>query len=95
MSGSCESACFSNDNKFLFTEGEECEIYQWDLTSRKLFSRISDEGCVKNTSIEISRNNNLLATGCSSGVVNIYKLSKNAENVYKLENNSKPAKVFL
>ena len=89
MSGSADSACFSADERFLYTEGEECEIYQWDLGTRKLLNRVLDEGCVKNTGLCISANNGLLATGCTSGVVNVYRAE---EGTGKLSSEH-PAKV--
>lgn len=87
MSGSADSACFSADGRYLFSEGEECELYQWDLATRKLLCRIRDEGCVKNTSLCASSNGELLATGCSSGVVNLYSTKG------KLQQDEKPVKV--
>lgn len=76
MSGSADSACFSADGRYLFTEGSESEIYQWELGSQKLFKRIQDEGCVKNTGLCVSPNGQYLASGCSSGVVNVYNIEK-------------------
>eukprot|EP00831_Metopus_contortus_P051650 TRINITY_DN43371_c0_g1_i1.p1 TRINITY_DN43371_c0_g1~~TRINITY_DN43371_c0_g1_i1.p1 ORF type:complete len:263 (-),score=45.20 TRINITY_DN43371_c0_g1_i1:35-823(-) len=70
MSGCGDSACFSPDGKYLYTEGEEREIYQWDLSTRKLLKREADEGSVKNTVLCAS--GGFLATGCTSGVVNVY-----------------------
>jgi hypothetical protein len=73
MSGSADAACFSADGRYLYTEGDEKEIYQWDLNTHKLFARILDEGCVKATALALSANGGMLASGCSSGVVNVYK----------------------
>lgn len=73
MSGSADSACFSADNRYLLTSGEECEIYQWDLTARKLLNRTQDIGCLKNTALAMTNNGSLIATGCTSGIVNIYR----------------------
>lgn len=90
MSGSADSACFSSDNRYLLTSGEECEIYQWDLNTRKLLNRIQDIGCLKNTAVAMTGDSSLVATGCSSGIVNVYR-TQEPNHVIPLE--SQPIKV--
>ena len=73
MSGSADTASFSADGRYLYTEGDENEIYQWDLNTHKLMARMQDEGCVKATALAVAANGGILASGCTSGVVNVYK----------------------
>lgn len=44
----------------------------WDMDSRMCVHRFYDDGCIDGTSITMSPNNQYLACGSSSGVVNIY-----------------------
>ena len=47
-------------------------MYVWDIRSRDCIHRFTDEGCVKGTTLGVSPNGQFIATGSSSGVVNIY-----------------------
>ncbi len=49
------------------------EVYIWDLKTQDCLHRFHDDGCIRGTAIDISRNNRYLATGSDSGVVNVYK----------------------
>ena len=44
MNGSCEGAVLSNNQKYLYSVGDQAEIYQWDLRTRKVVTKIADEG---------------------------------------------------
>ena len=92
MSGSADSACFSSDNRYLLTSGEECEIYQWDLNTRKLLHRTQDVGCLKNTTLSMTNDQSLIATGCTSGVVNVYRTQ---EPNHTLPSDTRPIKVTI
>jgi len=73
MNGSCHSACFSQDDHYLFTVGDQADIYQWDLRQRKCIAKLQDEGSFQSTCIEISPDNKYLATSSKMGTVNIYE----------------------
>ena len=45
------------------------------MTTRDCIHRFIDDGCTKGTSIAVSHDNNFLACGSKSGVVNIYEPS--------------------
>ncbi len=49
------------------------EVYIWDLKAQDCLHRFFDDGCIRGTAIDVSRNNRYLATGSDSGVVNIYR----------------------
>lgn len=40
MNGTCEAACFSPCERYLYTVGDQAEIYQWDLNMRKCINKI-------------------------------------------------------
>ena len=73
MNGSCESVCFSPDDRYMFTVGDQAEIYQWDLNTRKIVSKTSDEGSFSTTHIAMSPDGRNIATGSKMGVVNFFK----------------------
>ena len=73
MNGSCNSLCFSPDDRYLFSAGDQAEIYQWDLLSKRCVAKYSDEGSFNTTHIAMSPDGRLLATGSYMGVVNVYK----------------------
>uniref|UniRef100_A0A1B6DTA7 U3 small nucleolar RNA-associated protein 18 homolog n=1 Tax=Clastoptera arizonana TaxID=38151 RepID=A0A1B6DTA7_9HEMI len=72
--------CFTVDGLKLYSFGDNGEIYVWDMNSRLCIHRFTDEGCFKGTTIAISPNNQLLACGSGSGIVNIYQTATALEN---------------
>ena len=76
MNGSAEVGCFSQDESYLYTAGDEGEIYVWDLVARKCIQRIADEGGFKITCLDASPDSKYLAAGSKSGTCNIYLLSQ-------------------
>ncbi|KAJ3105561.1 U3 snoRNP protein [Phlyctochytrium planicorne] len=75
MNGSVRAIEFSKDGKYLYSIGGDGEIYQWDLASRSCTHRFHDEGSLKVSTLSISADNSMLATGSNSGIVNVYNLS--------------------
>ena len=73
MNDWCRELRFSRDGGSLYTFGEGGEVYIWDVRSYDCLHKFQDEGCVVGTALDISSHH--LATGSSSGVVNIYSLS--------------------
>lgn len=47
----------------------------WDMNARTCMNRFYDDGCIGGTSIAVSPNNQYLACGSSSGVINIYDVA--------------------
>ncbi|XP_071043072.1 U3 small nucleolar RNA-associated protein 18 homolog [Parasteatoda tepidariorum] len=72
MNGEVVAITFSNDGSKLYSHGDCGEVYIWDLNTRKCILKFTDEGCITGTAINISPNNQFLATGSDSGIVNIY-----------------------
>lgn len=77
MNGSCNYLCFSPDDKYLFAVGDQAEIYQWDLQSKKCVAKYSDEGSFNSTQVTMSPDGRLLATANYMGAVNIYRYDPN------------------
>jgi U3 small nucleolar RNA-associated protein 18 len=66
------SASFSSDGQTLTTIGDDGEIYVWDSRTRACRFRKPDVSGINGTAIALSPNNQFLATGGTSGVVNVY-----------------------
>lgn len=56
MNGSCNSIVFSKDERFLWSVGDEAEIYQWDLVKRRCVKKIADEGGFNTVKLALSPN---------------------------------------
>ncbi|KAI8907315.1 WD40-repeat-containing domain protein [Gorgonomyces haynaldii] len=73
-----EALCmqFSSDKKTLYSMDADCYVYRFDLESRECTGKFIDHGCIKPSAIAISPDEQWIATGQDSGVVNIYSMSK-------------------
>lgn len=85
MNGSCEAACFSPDDRYLFTAGDQAEVYQWDLRMRRCLNKLADEGSFSTTCIDVSPNGRFLATGSKMGSVNMYALNESYEEAFGVQ----------
>jgi len=79
LNGSCTSASFSPDGKYLFTAGDQGDIFQWDLrstsaTKHQCVSKTNDVGNFHTTALEVSPDGKYLASGSKMGTVNIFEL---------------------
>ena len=75
MNGSCQTVAFSPDERYLFSAGDEAEIYQWDLGTRKCVGRVADTGGFSSVKLAVSPNGQLLASGSKMGSVNLFQIS--------------------
>ncbi|PIK49694.1 putative U3 small nucleolar RNA-associated protein 18-like [Apostichopus japonicus] len=64
--------CFSSDGSRLFSVGDECKVYVWDVNNRRCVHMFEDDGCTLGTSISASDNGQYIAVGSDSGIVNLY-----------------------
>lgn len=67
------SVTFNNDCGQLYCCSSEGEIIVWDLLTYRALKKFYDEGCVTASCLTISPCGQLLATGSSEGIVNIYQ----------------------
>ena len=81
MNDWCQNVRFSRDGCHLYSVGEGGEVYIWDTRSQDCLAKFQDEGCVVGTAVDVSSHH--LATGSSSGVVNIY--SSNNHQLFKIK----------
>ncbi|KAF9582261.1 U3 snoRNP protein [Lunasporangiospora selenospora] len=72
MNGNVRAVAWSSDSKFLFSVGGDAEIYQWNVGSGKVAHRFLDEGGFKPTCIAVSPNDEFVAVGSKTGIVNVY-----------------------
>ena len=77
MNGSCRGAAFSPCENYMYGVGDQAEIYQFDLRMRKCVSRVGDLGQCSSTSLAVSANGALIATGGKMGTVNLFKVNDN------------------
>lgn len=75
LNGSVCSAGFTADGNTIFSSSEDGEVFVWDVQSSRCVKKFTDEGCVRATSLCVSRDGRYLACGSQSGVVNIYSQS--------------------
>ncbi|XP_008102765.1 U3 small nucleolar RNA-associated protein 18 homolog [Anolis carolinensis] len=72
INGKAAASTFSPDGSKIYTHSAEGEVFIWDVKSRRCLNRFTDEGCLRGTSITVSKNSQYVACGSSSGVVNVY-----------------------
>ena len=75
MNGTCNSIVFSKDERFLWSVGDEAEIYQWDLLKRRCIKKVADEGGFHTVKLALSPNGLLLATASKMGTINLFNVS--------------------
>lgn len=77
MNGGVRGGTYTKDGALLYTTGDEGRIMVWDVRKRGCVASFMDDGCLHGTSLSMSPDNNYLATGANSGVVNVYDASNN------------------
>nr|XP_056713192.1 U3 small nucleolar RNA-associated protein 18 homolog [Euleptes europaea] len=90
INGRAIASSFSPDGRKIYTHSDEGEVFIWDVKSRRCLHRFTDEGCLRGTSIAVSKNGQYVACGSSSGVVNVY-----AHDDCLRKTNPKPLKAIM
>ncbi|XP_074650056.1 U3 small nucleolar RNA-associated protein 18 homolog [Tubulanus polymorphus] len=72
MNGQIDAITFNPSGDRMFSHGDDGEVYVWDVNNRSCVHKFCDDGCVKGTSLAVSSNQQYLACGSSSGIVNVY-----------------------
>uniref|UniRef100_A0A8C6YZE6 U3 small nucleolar RNA-associated protein 18 homolog n=1 Tax=Nothoprocta perdicaria TaxID=30464 RepID=A0A8C6YZE6_NOTPE len=88
--GRCTASAFTPDSSKIYTYSKEGEVFIWDVKSRKCLHKFEDEGSLGGKCIAVSRNNQYVACGSTSGVVNLY-----TTEVCLREKNPKPVKAIM
>jgi U3 small nucleolar RNA-associated protein 18 len=93
INGSVNSVCFDRNDTYLYTVGDQSEIYVFDLrNSRRCVNKINDSGNFNTTYMDISPDGSYIATGANSGHVNLYTTDQirdgniNVEPIKTVEN---------
>jgi len=55
MNGSCSSVAFTSDSRYMFTVGDQADIYQWDLRMQKCLQKTADVGNDSCTVVDVSQ----------------------------------------
>ncbi|XP_051948599.1 U3 small nucleolar RNA-associated protein 18 homolog [Xyrauchen texanus] len=63
ISGNVCAAAFAADSSKIFTNSEEGEVFVWDVRTSKCLNKFADDGCVRGTSLALSRDGMYLACG--------------------------------
>ncbi|KAI4889709.1 hypothetical protein NFI96_019411 [Prochilodus magdalenae] len=90
INGNVCATAFTGDGSKIFSNSDEGEVYIWDVRSGKCMHRFVDEGCVRGTSMAVSRDGLYVACGSQSGVVNIY-----SQKTCLQESSPKPLKAVM
>ncbi|XP_054026925.1 U3 small nucleolar RNA-associated protein 18 homolog [Dryobates pubescens] len=72
INGRCAASAFTPDSRQVYSYSKEGEVFIWDVRSRKCLHKFEDEGSLEGKCIAVSRNNQYVACGSASGVVNLY-----------------------
>ncbi|XP_005016103.3 U3 small nucleolar RNA-associated protein 18 homolog [Anas platyrhynchos] len=90
VNGRSTASAFTSDSSKVYSYSKEGEVFIWDVRSRKCLHKFEDEGSLEGKSIAVSKNNQYVACGSVSGVVNLY-----TTDVCLKENNPKPVKAIM
>ncbi|XP_064323456.1 U3 small nucleolar RNA-associated protein 18 homolog [Phalacrocorax carbo] len=90
VNGRCTACAFTPDSSKVYSYSKEGEVFIWDVRSRKCLHKFEDEGSLEGKCIAVSRNNQYVACGSASGVVNLY-----TTDVCLKENHPKPVKAIM
>ncbi|KAM4674194.1 U3 small nucleolar RNA-associated protein 18 homolog isoform 5-T10 [Amazona ochrocephala] len=72
VNGRCTASAFTPDSSKVYSYSKEGEVFIWDVRSRKCLHKFEDEGSLEGKCIALSKNNQYVACGSASGVVNLY-----------------------
>ncbi|XP_009092830.3 U3 small nucleolar RNA-associated protein 18 homolog [Serinus canaria] len=90
VNGRCTASAFTPDSSKIYSYSKEGEVFIWDVRSRKSLHKFEDEGSLEGKCIAVSKNNQYVACGSSSGVVNLY-----TTDTCLKENRPKPVKSIM
>ncbi|XP_042658555.1 U3 small nucleolar RNA-associated protein 18 homolog [Tyto alba] len=90
VNGRCTASAFTPDSSKIYSYSKEGEVFIWDVRSRKCLHKFEDEGSLEGKCIAVSKNNQYVACGSTSGVVNLY-----TTDVCLKENHPKPVKAIM
>ncbi|KAM6194121.1 U3 small nucleolar RNA-associated protein 18 homolog [Sarcoramphus papa] len=90
INGRCTASVFTPDSSKIYSYSKEGEVFIWDVRSRKCLHKFEDEGSLEGKCIAVSKNNQYVACGSASGVVNLY-----TTDVCLKENRPKPVKAIM
>ncbi|GAB0197691.1 U3 small nucleolar RNA-associated protein 18 [Grus japonensis] len=90
VNGRCTASAFTPDSSKIYSYSKEGEVFIWDVRSRKCLHKFEDEGSLEGKCIAVSKNNQYVACGSASGVVNLY-----TTDVCLKEKHPKPVKAIM
>ncbi|KAM7089420.1 U3 small nucleolar RNA-associated protein 18 homolog [Ciconia maguari] len=90
VNGRCTASAFTPDSSKIYSYSKEGEVFIWDVRSRKCLHKFEDEGSLEGKCIAVSKNNQYVACGSASGVVNLY-----TTDVCLKEKRPKPVKAIM
>lgn len=88
MNSGVVTVVFDSENN-LWSLGLDGTLYLWDMKTMECIKQFNDQGCIRASALHVSPDGKWIAVGSSSGVVNLYEISK-IDSEYP-----EPTKVFL
>lgn len=81
---------FDTDGSHLFGHSDTGEVTIWDIRTKRIKHKFTDEGCLQGTVLTVAPSGQLIAAASAQGVVNLYDMA----SVLK-EKNPKPKKSVM
>lgn len=81
---------FSTNSQHLFVHSDDNVVNVYDIGEQRLAHRFIDDGCINGSTVALSPDGRLIATGSQQGVVNVYRLDDVMQQQYP-----KPEKEIL
>lgn len=66
-------------------------VYLWDVRTRKCITQHMDHGCVHGTSLAVSEDSSMYATGSDSGIVNVYSMDGLKRDIDRIDDGTETA----
>ncbi|CDW59166.1 U3 small nucleolar RNA associated protein 18 [Trichuris trichiura] len=80
VDGEIVGSAFSSNSELLYGYSSSGKVYVWNVAAQRCVKIFADHACVTGNSLALSPDDNYIANGCSSGVVNLYKVDSVLSN---------------
>uniref|UniRef100_A0A5S6QSW9 Anaphase-promoting complex subunit 4 WD40 domain-containing protein n=1 Tax=Trichuris muris TaxID=70415 RepID=A0A5S6QSW9_TRIMR len=74
VDGDIVGTAFSANGELLYSYCSSGKVYVWNVAAQRCAKTFVDRGCITGSSLALSPDDSYIACGCSTGVVNLYKV---------------------